>query len=84
VQANAGDESLTPVPLPDLGDEGPHFAYAVQWFLFAGVAAVGYPILLRARGASTGRPSDREGAGRRWGASEASGGAAPGGGSRRA
>ena len=35
-----------PRPLPDLG-EGPHLSYAVQWFLFAGVVAVGYPILLR-------------------------------------
>ena len=49
VQANDADAPLTPVPLPDLDDEGPHFAYAVQWFLFAGVAAVGYPILLNRR-----------------------------------
>jgi surfeit locus 1 family protein len=33
-------------PLPEMG-EGPHLSYAVQWFLFAGVVAVGYPILLR-------------------------------------
>lgn len=26
---------------------GPHMGYAVQWFLFAAVALVGYPILLR-------------------------------------
>lgn len=31
--------------LPDLG-EGPHLSYAVQWFIFAGVVLVGYPILL--------------------------------------
>jgi surfeit locus 1 family protein len=35
-----------PQPLPAL-DEGPHFSYAVQWFLFAAVGLVGYPILLR-------------------------------------
>jgi len=35
-----------PQPLPTL-DEGPHFSYAVQWFLFATVGVVGYPILLR-------------------------------------
>jgi surfeit locus 1 family protein len=29
--------------------EGPHLGYAVQWFLFAGVVLVGYPILLRRR-----------------------------------
>ena len=37
---------LTPVPVPDLGD-GPHLSYAVQWFLFAAVAVIGYPLLLR-------------------------------------
>ena len=35
--------ALTPVPVPDLGDEGPHLSYAVQWFLFATIAAVGLP-----------------------------------------
>jgi len=35
-----------PPPLPELSD-GPHLGYAVQWFLFAGVVIVGYPILLR-------------------------------------
>ena len=49
VQATQADEPLTPVPPPDLDDEGPHLAYAVQWFLFATIAAVGYPILLRRR-----------------------------------
>lgn len=39
---------LTPVPAPDLG-EGPHFSYAIQWFLFFAVGAVGYPLLLRRR-----------------------------------
>ncbi len=37
-----------PVVLPDLDrHEGPHLGYAVQWFLFAGVGAVGWPVLLR-------------------------------------
>jgi len=35
-----------PRPLPDLG-EGPHLSYAIQWFVFAGIVLVGYPILLR-------------------------------------
>lgn len=49
VQAKAADaEELTPVPPPDLG-EGPHLAYAVQWFLFTAVGVVGYPLLLRRR-----------------------------------
>jgi cytochrome oxidase assembly protein ShyY1 len=49
VQADDADSpDLTPVPRPDLG-EGPHFSYAVQWFLFAAVGLVGYPLLLRKR-----------------------------------
>ena len=44
-----------PLGLPSLS-EGPHFSYAVQWFLFASVGLVGYPILLRreARGRARG------------------------------
>ena len=34
---------------PPARDEGPHRSYAIQWFLFAGVVVVGYPILLRKR-----------------------------------
>lgn len=34
---------------PPARDEGPHLSYAVQWFLFAGVVVVGYPLLLRRR-----------------------------------
>jgi cytochrome oxidase assembly protein ShyY1 len=42
----ADDERLTPVEPPELGD-GPHLSYAVQWFVFATIAAVGYPLALR-------------------------------------
>ncbi len=36
-----------PVPLPPLEiSEGSHLSYAIQWFLFAAVAAVGFPILV--------------------------------------
>ena len=35
-----------PIPPPDLG-EGSHLAYAVQWFVFATIAAIGYPLILR-------------------------------------
>jgi cytochrome oxidase assembly protein ShyY1 len=34
-----------PLLLPEPG-EGPHFSYAVQWFLFATVVAIGFPILV--------------------------------------
>lgn len=37
-----------PAELPALG-EGNHLSYAVQWFLFATVVLVGYPLLLRRR-----------------------------------
>lgn len=37
---------LVPVPLPAL-DEGPHRSYAVQWFIFATIGFVGYPLILR-------------------------------------
>ena len=36
--------ALVALPEPS---EGPHRGYAVQWFLFAAVTVVGYPILLR-------------------------------------
>ena len=35
--------ALVPLPEPS---EGPHRGYAVQWFLFAAVTVVGYPVLL--------------------------------------
>jgi cytochrome oxidase assembly protein ShyY1 len=28
-------------------DEGPHLSYAVQWFLFAAIGAIGWPLVLR-------------------------------------
>ena len=33
-----------PVPSPE---SGPHLSYAIQWFVFSLVVAIGYPILLR-------------------------------------
>jgi surfeit locus 1 family protein len=44
------------IPAPEL-DEGPHLGYAVQWFLFATVGLVGWPILLR-RAAQEEREAD--------------------------
>lgn len=40
-------QGLTPVGPPAL-DEGPHLSYAVQWFLFTAIAAIGVIILIRA------------------------------------
>lgn len=39
-----------PVRQPDFTDEGPHLAYAIQWFAFALVAIVGFYFLLRRKG----------------------------------
>jgi cytochrome oxidase assembly protein ShyY1 len=37
-----------PIVLPEPAtDEGPHFGYAMQWFIFATVGAIGWPLLLR-------------------------------------
>jgi cytochrome oxidase assembly protein ShyY1 len=37
---------LLALPAPELS-EGPHLGYALQWFTFATIALVGYPIILR-------------------------------------
>jgi surfeit locus 1 family protein len=48
---------------PPATDEGPHLSYAVQWFIFATVGAVGWPLLLRKQSrdlASEDRPQPDE------------------------
>ena len=35
-----------PLPPPELG-LGPHLSYAVQWFIFATIGLVGWPLLIR-------------------------------------
>jgi surfeit locus 1 family protein len=42
-----GGELPVPVDTPVFDDEGPHLAYAIQWFAFALIAFVGYGFLLR-------------------------------------
>jgi len=49
------------LPAPEPGGGPPHLAYAVQWFAFAGVVLVGYPILLRRTARHGGRPSSGDG-----------------------
>ena len=39
------DDLPQPLDAPDLS-EGPHFSYAVQWFIFTTIAVVGYPVIL--------------------------------------
>jgi surfeit locus 1 family protein len=47
---------LRMLPLPAT-DEGPHRSYAVQWFIFATVGAVGWPLLLRKQARDTPTPT---------------------------
>lgn len=61
VLASDSSESFpAPIDPPSLGD-GPHRDYAVQWFLFATVGLVGWPVLLTRRGplARSARASSR-------------------------
>lgn len=56
-----GQTAPEPVPPPSLADEGPHFSYAAQWFIFTTIALVGYPMILRRRardGDQRGTPVD--------------------------
>jgi len=47
--AEPGAPATSPqlLDLPDVGDEGPHLSYAVQWGIFTVIAVVGYPMILR-------------------------------------
>jgi surfeit locus 1 family protein len=45
------------LPLPTT-DEGPHRSYAIQWFIFATVGIVGWPLLLRKQAKDLARGSD--------------------------
>lgn len=47
VSSSPADDSLSALPAPDDLDEGPHLAYAVQWYLFAGMFLVGYGVFAR-------------------------------------
>ena len=51
------DQPPIPVELPDFSDEGPHLAYAIQWFAFAAIGVIGYLALLKRR---LGRPQEGE------------------------
>lgn len=49
VEMGEGTNPPIPVDPPDFSDEGPHLAYAIQWFGFATIAVIGYPFLLKRR-----------------------------------
>ena len=51
VATGEGSEQLPiTVDPPDFANEGPHLAYAVQWFGFAAVGVIGFYFLLRRKG----------------------------------
>ena len=56
IQVNA-DPSDTEPPIPFQPEieltEGPHFGYAMQWFIFATILFVGYPFFIRKQDAGT-------------------------------
>lgn len=45
-QAPAAGDLPRVLPRPEL-DEGSHFSYAMQWFIFTTIAVIGYPLVLR-------------------------------------
>jgi surfeit locus 1 family protein len=45
-----GPELPALVDQPDFTDEGPHLAYAIQWFGFAAVGVIGFYFLVRRKG----------------------------------
>ncbi len=57
----AGDRDELPVPvdLPDVTDEGPHLAYAIQWFSFAAIGGAGFAALLRREVRAQRKETDR-------------------------
>jgi surfeit locus 1 family protein len=44
-ESAAAEPAPFPLPPPEL-DDGPHLNYTVQWFLFATVGLIGYPLVL--------------------------------------
>ena len=42
-----GNELPIPVDPPVFDDEGPHLAYAIQWFSFLVIGLVGFGFLMR-------------------------------------
>lgn len=61
-------QTMQPAPGPEpeilpepVLDEGPHFSYAVQWFIFSTIAAGGYPLILRRSARNRGRDDGSSG-----------------------
>ncbi len=42
----AGPAASQPIALPEISD-GPHFWYAVQWFMFTGIGVAGIVVFIR-------------------------------------
>jgi cytochrome oxidase assembly protein ShyY1 len=61
-ESSAAEPAPFPLPPPELSD-GPHLSYTVQWFLFAAVGLIGYPLVLwrQSRGARVDAPPSANG-----------------------
>lgn len=57
----AGAELPVTVPPPEPERDVNHFSYAMQWFLFTAVVAIGYPVLLLRRRRDSGKPPPEAG-----------------------
>jgi cytochrome oxidase assembly protein ShyY1 len=47
VMGERGTDLPVPAAPPTFDDEGPHLAYAIQWFAFLVIGLVGYVFLIR-------------------------------------
>lgn len=65
-EPEAADGALPLLVDPPARDEGPHRSYAIQWFLFATVVLVGYPLLMRKRALGARRRTDATEADDSW------------------
>jgi surfeit locus 1 family protein len=57
IQQSPGAAQTAPYPSEPQLDltEGPHFSYALQWFAFAAILAIGYPVYVRRQSSSVKR-----------------------------
>ena len=53
VAIGEGDDLPIPVDLPEFDEQGPHLAYAIQWFGLAAVASIGFYFLMRRKGSQS-------------------------------
>jgi surfeit locus 1 family protein len=62
-QSSGAAQTAPPYPSEPQLDltEGPHFSYALQWFTFAAILAVGYPVYVRRQSSNAKRQTSTQG-----------------------